>query len=813
MKPVAFSVWQPVVTLLITLLALSVAYTVRPAVAIDIGNYYDSIFLGHFHEREVDAAAPGERVDWPPDQRQLSLPGQRQGEWVVTIYAAQNQPEDALRGLAASANGERLRIARMGAGVMVAVVPPHLAASDQLVVQLEPGLREGPTPPAGLAGRVVLEPARTYRWTYAESSINLPGMGRGAWSVGMEVVTGHPDDTPTSATIQANGRTLATLPDSAAVRHVRLLVPASAMPNGDLTLEITSTPYHDPRPLGVLLSDVVVTPLAPEGPGGTIVTALPPTGTLLASIIIMLALYRCLYSMLNTPRLVLLISLAVVVPGTWALIVHRYPTTFMLPPLALLALVSLLLLPLLRFLMHRAFGQRSRVRVEQQAISLSRLSILDLHQFINIILLIFFVSFWLKAGAMLYPYFVGIDVHWHMERVRWILNGDLATLYGINSPLNESTMPLAEWGHNKPVIPYSPYYHILATSFAIFPWSLETSANMASALFDCSRVLLIALLARKSGMSIRATLLAAMLYALLPVTFLLHSWGNVPTTMGLWWTFAATTMMVIGWHRLYHPWYIVGLTLLLIASLLIYTVAGVFMGLFLILFSLCIALVDVRFWIRPPPPSPTPPDQQTTPPTPELAQAWPIPATLSAGLRPLWLATGAALILVILVYYGQYIQPIIERTIPYFARSMSSSAEAMGKSSADPVEYVVQHLRLWDYGLFIPLVLSIVWIGDYARHLWNDQSATRTDSMHVLWAAISGWLAVTIIFLPLAYKISMVDKHFFVSIPFMVLATAALIDRYGERFWPLRAVTLLWYVYLAGSALHLWVMRIMTVKQ
>ncbi len=51
-----------------------------------------------------------------------------------------------------------------------------------------------------------------------------------------------------------------------------------------------------------------------------------------------------------------------------------------------------------------------------------------------------------------------------MDRVRWILQGQLPTLYGVNSPLNESTMPTAEWGANRPVIPYSPWYHIFATS-------------------------------------------------------------------------------------------------------------------------------------------------------------------------------------------------------------------------------------------------------------------------------------------------------------------------------------------------------------
>jgi hypothetical protein len=777
-----------VLLLVCTLLVLVAAYALRPTVHVDVGNYYDSAFLHHFHDREVDSAGPGTSLTWPPEQQALELPGHRRGEWIATIYAASNQPDDVLRGLAVSANHQRLNIPRHGERSIIAVIPPEIAAAEQIVLRLEPGLREGPQQPPGLAGRVVLEPARTYRWSRAESTLTFPGLGRGAWRLDMDVVAAHPGDHPVQAQIVAHGTPIVTLPDRHELRRISVLVPAHLMQGGDLDVTIRSNPYEDPRPLGLLLSDVNVLPIetgtAPLLPLS--LSSIPPWSSMLTVMVIILVVYGCLAHLGVAPWSALAWSTLAVLAAGWALSLHRFPTTFMLPGLTLLALWSMVLLLVLRPLLMRVLSRPSSPQPPDNG---------SIERFVNILLLIFFVGYWVKAGAMLYPYFVGIDVHWHMDRVRWIINGDLPLLYGVDSPLNESTMPLAEWGPQKPVIPYSPYYHMLAATFVIFPWSLEMSANMVSVLFDCSRVLLIALLAYRGGLGKRAAVLAALLYAVLPVTFLLHSWGNVPTTSGLWWAFAATVFLVVQWERLHRPAMFAALALLLVASFLIYTVAGAFMGLFLLLFSGLVLLL---------PRHPTP---------------------LAPRLGVLWVATALAIVLVMVVYYGQYIGPIVERTIPYFAESLTSTAEEMGKASADPVEYVVRHTRLWDYGLMIPFWLTLAWIAAEGYTIWRagqhpcdsePSSSDPTPCPHaspLLWAAISGWMGVTLVFLLLAYKVSMVDKHFFVSIPFMVIATAALIDRFWQRARVLRVVAIVWYVYLGMSALHLWVARIISVKQ
>ncbi len=778
--------WTALALLVLVFGVLTAAYAVRPAVAVDVGNYYDSIFLTGFHDREVDGDRPGTAWDWPAGQRRLTLPGGRTGEWIATVYAAEGQPDDALKGLALSVNGTRVDLPRTGWRSFVALIPPDLAAAPTLALKLEPGLRQGPEPPTGLAGRVVFQPARTYRWTRGEGMVHLPGLGGGSWNLKLETITAHPDGSPTDAHIFANDTLLATLPDSHELRRVNLLVPSEAMQSGSLDVTIRANTFtsDDPRPLGVFVSEVRVAPLERDRDGAIGLPLLPPWGVLFSCTVLFLALSACLLSMTGRTLVAGLAVVALLVLTGWALVVHRFPTTVMLPRLAVLAVWSLVLLTGLRPLLTLAFD----VLVSQPPPSAPNgCASTDTGggeggrpSLVNTLLLIFFVGYWLKAGGMLFPYFIGIDIHWHMDRVRHILSGGLPLYYGTNNPLNESTMPLAEWGPDRPVIPYSPYYHIAMAGMVVLPWSLEMSANMVSVLLECSRVVLIALVVRASGLSTRTALLASLLYALLPVNFLLHSWGNAPTTTGLWWTFATTVGILVMWQRLPRPVPFLILMALFLGTFLFYTVAGAFMGAFLVLFTLAV------WWSR----------------------------AGSQGLRPMWGAALAAMFLVILIYYGQYIGPVMEQTIPYFVRSFTSSAEEIGKVGESFGTYVVRHQRLWGYGLLVPLVLTTGWTLAYGVRLWRRPLRGEDErGVGLLWAAISAWMAVTLAFFFLGSKVSMIDKHFFASIPYVVIASAIVLDRLWERGWLARTVVGGWYAYLGGSALHLWLMRIATVQQ
>jgi hypothetical protein len=252
-----------------------------------------------------------------------------------------------------------------------------------------------------------------------------------------------------------------------------------------------------------------------------------------------------------------------------------------------------------------------------------------------------------------------------------------------------------------------------------------------------------------------------------------------------------TAFAVVAWPRLHKRLPFGVLVVLLLASLLFYTVAGAFTGLFLLCFTLALWLAARRSGAG---------------------------GTLLAGLRPLWLATAAALGLALLIYYAQYIPPIIQRTLPYFAEALFGAGhEDTGRVSDTFSAYLLRHGRLLHYGLVVPLLLTaayLVWQWVARFRLAPDATAADTRPV-LLWAAVAGWVGVMLVFFPLAYKISMVDKHFIVAVPFLAIASGAVLDRlwHSRAALPVRGLTALYYIYLGAAALSLWLHRIIIVQQ
>ncbi|MEI7644899.1 MAG: hypothetical protein WCJ55_11515 [Chloroflexales bacterium] len=759
---------------LLTIMVFTAVYAVRPVVRIDIGGDDDLAFLQGFNGREIDADGASEVFPWARGQQSLTLPGHRRGVWIATLRAAPGQPPDILREAAVAVNDLRVDMPRHTAHTLLAELPPDLAAAPSLTFSLVSPLVGGALPPKDIVAEIVLAPARTYRWSTGESSIMLPGLGRGAWAAELSVVTAHPDGQPVGARILANGVALASLPDSPAPRRVRLLVPPAALSDGSLTLDIRSNTYSDPRPLGIFLSSVAVTPV-----GGGLGAALPPLAGLGQAMVVVLGMYASLRLALGgaaaraggrgpSPVTWAVIGVsAALLLGGWALGVQRFPSSFMLPRLAWLAAWSVLLTlaarPVTTWL-FRVCG----INVDPRS------------GFVSLLLVVVLVGYWLKAVGMLYPYFVAIDVHWHMERVRWILQGQLPTLYGVNSPLNESTMPTAEWGANRPVIPYSPWYHIFATLFALTPMSMELAANMFSLLLDASRPILIAVIARKAGLGARGTLIAAITYAALPVGFMLHSWGNVPTAFGLWLTLLVHTLIIGLWDRLGQRGPTVAISLLLLATFLIYTVTGVFMGVFLVTLTAIVWLNALRGGV------------------------W---ADLRSGLRPLWVAAGVAIALALIIYYGQYLPSMIARTLPYMETVFTRGPESVGVERPPFMAYLlgfIPHLdyRIWPgdylfYGIGIPMLFTVP--GFIALH-----------RRPLAWIVLATWMSVAVLFMFAGYRISMVDKQIFYMLPAMCVCWAVYADRIWQRGRWGRALIVAILALTLATALDQWVLRIVT---
>jgi hypothetical protein len=784
----------------LTTLAMTWAYTVRPVVHIDIGDDRDGIFLQGFNGREIDAVGAVESFAWPAGQETLTVPGRREGVWIATLQLAPGKPDNALEDAAVAVNGIRTEMPQRTTTTVMIKLPPKLGSADSLTFSLVSPLVGGALPPKDLVSAVSLAPARTYRWSTQEATIELPNLGRGAWAVELAMVAAHPNGQPVNARIFADHRLLVALPDVPAssdpARRVHLLVPADAVRDGSLEVGISANTFEDPRPLGVLLSSVTVEPLS----GGKVATALPPLGGLGLALTAVLGGFGALWvaggmfepnerrgRWLSPPAWMTLgVALAALL-GIWALRAYRFPNSFMLPRLAMLSLWCVLLAlvarPLTLWLFRAAgVGLDDKQDGSSQPKVLAALSgALSGRRFLNLLLMLFLVGYWLKAAGAIFPYFAAKDVHWHMTRAYWMVQDPLNKipwLYGTSSPLNESTMPEAEWGPNPPIIPYSPWFHIFATSFALSPLGMDLTANMFSILLDGTRIVLVALIALKAGLSRRAGLIASATFAALPVGFLLHSWGNIPTGVGLWLTLVCNTIIFCFWERLHERRVMVTLSVLLLITFLEYTVTGVFMGVFLLIFTAILWLNGLRGG---------PWREQLRP------------------LRSLWIASSVAITLALVIYYGQYIWPLIQQTVPYMGTVFTRGPESVGVERPPFGQYMWQffpHLdyRIWpgDYlffGLMIPLLFTI-----------PGFIALRRQPL--AWTILAAWGSVALLFMLAGYRISMVDKQLFYLLPLICVCWALYAERYWRRGRLGRLLVLILLLLTLTTALDQWIFRI-----
>jgi hypothetical protein len=325
------------------------------------------------------------------------------------------------------------------------------------------------------------------------------------------------------------------------------------------------------------------------------------------------------------------------------------------------------------------------------------------------------------------------------------------------------------------------------------------AAHMFSALVDTSRVFLLALLARKSRFSERETLFGTLLLAVTPVTFLLHSWGNLPTTFGIWWTLVSTVFIVVAYRRLDRPWPFIALTLLLTITLLMYTVVAVFMGVFMCLLVPALWLIEG-----------TKDEGRKTKENKRHFRLWSSAFRLSARRRPviaLALAGIAALGLATLIYYGQYVPLILERTVPYFFQAGPPAQAGAGAQQRESfLTYLAQYIPLTSYfqrpvayGLQLTLLLALVSLGSLGR--------PRLRALLICWAIVAALFTVV------GSRIDMVDKQIFYLVPALALLAGRPLAQLWQRGLPARLVVASVYLFTFVAALDLWIFRIMTTRQ
>jgi hypothetical protein len=596
-----------------------------------------------------------------------------------------------------------------------------------------------------------------FRWTGARAEVRFPGVGaQDRWLLVRLGGHEYPGLADRVVTVEANGREIGRIVVRKGWQEYRFWIPAALQQHGSLRVVLETEPFvpasvvggEDDRLVGVKASRVELVPMR-----SGLALGWPASVPLLASVVVATGVYLGLAMWVLRPVWAAAFGLLISAALSWALAAHRLQAAAYLPRLAGGTLLGLLLVPLL--------GVLARQMYRWSGVAAAPWALRTLQG-------MFLIGFWLKAWGLLYPTSVAIDLKWHLFQAQRIVDGELAALYRPGA--------LAFWitpeqwsGGAEAAVPYTPFYHLTAAAFFFLPWPPYVTANLLSVFLDTSRGFLIFGLARKLGMSERAGVFGALLYSLLPVTFLLHSWGNVPTTTGLWWALAATWYLVGGWEKLARWQVGIGLTLLLLGTMLYYSVTAAFIVVFLVIL---------------------------------LLGLMPSSGSRTRSLGAIALALAAAFALAIAIYYWQY--------IPAFLLLVRTGKLAAGL--AETGERVPVPLFLWQtvsrlasvrYGLLWPALLAVAgaWLG-----------RARLRDPLVRWLTLS-WLLTGLLFFAVDYWVQLVDKHIFFLAPLWALWGGVALDWLAGRRLPGKAALWATYLTLAGSALYTWVYRLSYVRQ
>lgn len=632
------------------------------------------------------------------------------------------------------------------------IIPTTISLRPGAIIRITTIPDDKLTPPPLTVTSATLSNATIYRWSKGDATVHFYGSGGGWWHLKSTMLVQHPDNKDFTAQVSANNTVVSTIPNTqTGFRIYHSLIPPTGNSAGDVAIGLQSATWggnaQDVRVLGVAVSQMQLRPVA--SPWYTVVPSLRLASVVVLGLLVAIAAHLMSLSVLG-------VGISVTSGLIITMMLERAYLAMWYPQLIILVAVSILVIPLCYKVLEWS----------EPAHPFSPLVR-------NTLVALVVVSIWVKGGGILYPIMRPIDIEWHMNKVREMLStGDFAKFY-LPGAFSESVMPITEWGENRPMIPYSPFYHFSALLFVAFPWPLEKTATILNAIGDASRILIIALIARIGGLSNRVSLLAAVMYAVAPVTYLLHAWGNTPTTSGLWWTLVTMTALLALSHKLPQRNIMVLLFALHVISMLIYTVTAVFHVVF-------VTLLVVIIWLIPAHP-------------------------LRAQLKYMLVVCYGGLAFATLIYYGQYIMPIIERTIPYLLTPNSVHTGVDAESQTSFAVYFSNFLTTlrYDfvanpylyYGIFMPVLMVV-------------PGFILMMKRPVLWAFAAAWFSVSVLFMFAGYRFPMVDKQIFYMLPIMMICWGMMASGWWRRGWSGQILVLIATLYTITSALSLWVIRI-----
>jgi hypothetical protein len=568
------------------------------------------------------------------------------------------------------------------------------------------------------------EPGTTYRWSDVYGYIALPGVG-GSRPFTVELTLDVPRPAP--VTVIVNGETLFEQEVSPGWRTVELAVDEShpaALGSRDLVMEVRAPGYRDEAAPGEARG-VRVDRLAfrQEGGGGFIWPALAPVAWLCGTVLsIYLLVGRGLWG-IAAPGRVRAWAFAAASGGAAALAVlyavSRVDVAAASGQILSTALTGLGLLVLgdrrLRRWVPEGSAGLKAARFGAVAVAL---------------------AFVLRFGGMGLPQAVIIDMPWHMKWLTTLLAGNWQALY---YPGGLSSVP-AEWGLEL-LIPKSPLFYAAAAPAALLPFDLETSVKWLICLLDSSLVALAFWFGWRLGAGYRIAVLAAVLYALMPLAFRAFAYGILPTIFAQWLAALLFAVVLAQSDRSPRPTAAVGTVVLAALAIVAFPTIAVFVTLVLLAYAVVLAM-------------------RTTSRAHSWA-AWQVGAVVAGG----WL-------IAVLAYYGLYVEPVAASARALLGAESGSGSVRWPGGPGELIGWTADYVVT-----VIPLLLGIMGLAAY----FVVRRARRSGLAFVLLAL---WLAILPLFMLVNYRMDMIGKHlFFTMLPVAVLGGAALAPLWARRRW------------------------------
>jgi len=594
-----------------------------------------------------------------------------------------------------------------------------------------------------------------FRWTDATSFLIFKGVGGGRErAITLRMRSGRPPGVVQPVTVFINGIETQRLNVGSEWQSNRIDVRGAATNGHGVVVELRSPTAKLPTS-GTRAVGVQVNQLGMETTGGQWTV---PALTVLGQIaLVVLVLYLIVARMLEIAvplaerrrTIAALIAAGGALLLAWLMIVERpYIAAFalMLVGVLLGSLAALLLVRPLIWLAGR-FGMAMTLGEGTALCTILALGVA------------------LKLGGLLYPNTVVSDLAWHSKWERTLLRGGWRELY---FPSDLSSGP-SVWGAGI-LIPKSPLYYAAMSPFTLLPIAVETVLKLTAGVMELMIPFFIYAVFQRIG---RATtgIVAAFLYTVSPLSYLILSYGSYPTLFALFLTALTFAVVLFAWDRLAQPRVFSLFVILLTFSLLAYPVVAVFN---------CCVIVAFGLW--------------------RLWQATDRDERRRAGALPV--GTVLATVLASAVYYVQYVRVVLRSVHTLTSETAKDRGYTRGGLPGAPLHIatvIADNIRVGN-------LLILVIIAAVGAVLLYRQSAEREARR--TWQLLLVWLLILPVFTLVDAYIDMILKQlFYTMIPVALFGSVTVVwlwkhGRIGQ------VIAVLCCAAITAQAWWLWLHRI-----